>query len=894
MRDAIRVAVLVWACFWPAEAVAGQGATSGIEGRVIDDTAAPIPGVIVSALNTSTGLQRVATTDDQGRFVLLSLPVEGEYTVRAEGLGFAVAVRGGVTLRSDQVLVIDFTLRVAVQDTVTAVGSSAAPLEGADARVRQAFDESLIRALPLPGRGFMPLTALVAGFTGHTDFPNPHGQLFWTNNVLIDGASHFSKWRSAARSFSSGLPLEAVRQVEVLTSLFSAEVGDGLAAVTSVTTKAGTNEWHGSALLFARDAALDAPPPFSTRKPPGGGQQYGISLGGPLVANRTHVFGSYERRRSRDSNIVVSPAAGNAGVPDHQDEHLLFLRVDHQRRGQLLTARYNGERFRWHHEPGGIVLPGSGTQYTTRVHTVLLSGGLPVTSRTLHEIRLQVSRYVHRRRDIQPDVFVSRAGYSIEGGSLGPWGFDADPEDMWEASDTLSHVWGAHALRVGGSVKHVRARNTTLPLGWGAYFFAGPPGSVAEPYLFMQSLAPTSGAVIAEPRGLAASGFVQTDWAIHRDVRLNLGVRYDLERVSNVRGFEVPADADNVQPRLGGAWNVEGEGRTVVRGGVGLYTQQHLLYPINRVQLEGVDGAVPLTLAPGFPLFPRFPAALTGLPGTGGPPRDVHRVDPAFGNPYAVQAAIGVQRVIGGGVLTADYIYLNGRDLLSLIDVNAPAPVAKPAPRTVEQADATRPVRPAPGGIRRIITLGNEGRSWYRGLEVKFERSTGPLHMIAAYTRSRAEDMANYELPEDSRNLRAEKARSAADIPQSLAAGFDWTLPGARPLTRGWSLAGIGVFRSHRPYTISWGDDRNGTTQNDARPGGRNTGKTGPYRTIDLSVTRRFSRGAATIDARAQAFNLLNATNYNQYVGELLSPLFGRPVSAFPPRRIELAAIVRF
>jgi hypothetical protein len=140
----------------------------------------------------------------------------------------------------------------------------------------------------------------------------------------------------------------------------------------------------------------------------------------------------------------------------------------------------------------------------------------------------------------------------------------------------------------------------------------------------------------------------------------------------------------------------------------------------------------------------------------------------------------------------------------------------------------------------------------------------------------------------------AEKARATADVPHNAVVALDWTLPGARLLTRGWSVSGIGTYRSHRPYTILWGDDRNGTTQNDARPGGRNTGRTGPYRTIDLAVNKRFQWHRGTVDARVQAFNLLNATNYNQYVGELVSPLFGMPVSAFPPRRIELAAIVRF
>ena len=893
MMRAARTAVLAAACLLPEVWAAGQGIAATIEGRVTDDTGAPVAGATITAINPANGFERMTTTDDDGRYLLVGLPVDGAYRVRAEEPGFAAAVRESVMLSVGQNPVIDFTLRVGAQDTI-AVDATAAQGDRARPTLQQTIDEVLVRALPVSGRGFLPLVSLAAGFTGNPDFPNPHGQPYWSNNVIVDGASHFSKWRSAARSFSSGIPLEAISQVQALTGLFSAEFGESLASVTSVRTKAGTNEWHGSALVFARDAALDAPPPFSTRTPPGGGQQYGVSLGGPLAVNRTHFFGAYERRRARDHNIVVSPAALNAEVPANQDEHLPFFRVDHQRRGQLLTARYTGQLFRWHHEPGGLSLPGVGTTYTTNVHTLLVTGAVPVSARTLHEVRFQFSRYVDRRRDIQPSVFVSRAGYSIEGGTLGPWGLGATPEDTWEAADTLFHGRGAHALRLGGGLKYVRSRNTDLPYGWGAYFFAGRPGQAAQPYLFIQSLAPAPEAVFAEPRSLSAFGFIQDDWTIHSRLRVNAGVRYDVERVSNIRGYRVPVDTDNVQPRVGVAWAIDGQGRTVVRGGVGLYTQQHLLYPISRVQLEGVDGAVALTLAPTSPLFPQFPGAFIALPGAARPPRDIHRVDPAFRNSYAIQAAIGVQRLFAGGVLTADYVYLNGRDLMSLIDANAPASPAKPSPRTVDQADATRPVAPVADGFRKVITLGNEGQSWYRALEVTFARSGGPLHLVAAYTLARAEDVAHYQLPEDSRNPGADKGRASADIRHNVATAFAWDAPGSRPLTRGWSVAGIGTFRGNRPYTISWGDDRNGTTQNDARPAGRNTGRTGPYRTVDLSVTKRFRRGAATIDARVQAFNALNATNYDQYVGELLSPLFGRPVSAFPPRRIELAAIVRF
>jgi hypothetical protein len=527
------------------------------------------------------------------------------------------------------------------------------------------------------------------------------------------------------------------------------------------------------------------------------------------------------------------------------------------------------------------------------VNSVLATAGLPITTRTLQEIRFQFSRYADRRRDIQPRVFVSRAGYSTEGGMLGPDGLGADPEDTWEISDTLSLGRGSHALRLGGALKHVQARSTGVAYGWGAYFFAGRPEQASAPYLFIQSLVPAPGAGVAMGRSLSASGFAQDDWTVRSRLRINLGVRYDVDRVSNVRGFDVAADVDNVQPRGGIAWALDDEGRTVVRGGVGVYTQQHLLFPISRVQLEGADGAIALTLAPGSPLFPRFPAALPAVPSPA-PARDIHRADRAFRNAYAVQSAFGVQRLFAGGLVTADFIYLNGRDLMSLIDVNAPASISKLTQRSVAEADATRPLVPGPGGLRKIITLGNEGESWYRALETKFERSGGPLRLIASYTFGRAEDLLNYELPEDSRNPDADKARASADIRHNVVTALTWDVPGSTPLTRGWSVAGIGTFRSNRPYTVSWGDDRNGTTQNDARPGGRNTGKTGPYRTIDVSVIRRLRHGSTTVDARVDAFNALNATNYDQYVGELLSPLFGRPVSAFPQRRIELAAIVRF
>jgi hypothetical protein len=273
----------------------------------------------------------------------------------------------------------------------------------------------------------------------------------------------------------------------------------------------------------------------------------------------------------------------------------------------------------------------------------------------------------------------------------------------------------------------------------------------------------------------------------------------------------------------------------------------------------------------------------------------VHRVESTFRNPYAVQASAGVQQRVFDFTLAADYARLDGHDLMSLIDANAPVSNVKPAQRTVTAADATRPLLPTDGTFRNIVTLGNLGRSWYRALQIKAERSSRSWWMVTSYTLSRADDMANYELPEDSRNIAAERGPAAADVRHSLATALVWTLPdSASRLWNGWTVAAIGVLRSGRPYTVTWGDDRNGTTQQDARPGGRNTARTGPYRTIDAALIKQLRPAAGTLDLRVEVFNLFNATNYDQYVGALLSPFYARPVSAFAKRRVQFGAVLKF
>jgi carboxypeptidase family protein len=872
-----------------------QSRTGTISGTVTGDEGNRLPGVTVSVQNDMNGVRRTATTDADGHYTIPDLPVEGDYIVRVALAGFATVANERVSVVPGGRTVADFVLKLTMRETV-AVTAASPIAEAHQSTVQQTVSDQLVHTLPLVGRNFIPLASLAAGFTGNPNFPNPQGQIYWSNNVLVDGASHFSKWRSAPRTFYSGYSLEAIKEVHVLTNRFSAEYGETLATVTSAITKAGDDQFRGSALLFVQDAALNEPPEFSPVNPPSESERYGFTLGGPLSKTRTHFLESYEGRRARNSNVVVSPLASGRTVPDNEDEHLAFFRIDHRVSAtHFVMSRYNGQFFRWHNEPGGLSLPGSGTAYVNDVHTWLTTDRREIANTYLNETRVQFARYKDVRTDLQPSVFVSRAGYSQEGGTIGALGFGADPEDTWEASDTLAFLSDIHSIRAGGGIKYVRSHNPSLNFGRGAYFFGGPPAQFPRPFLFIQGIAPATDDAVADPRSLAASAFVQDDWRWRRQVTLNLGLRYDVERVSNVRNFAVPTDTNNLQPRAGLTWRPFESDRLIVRGGAGLYTQQHLLFYINRVQQEGADGTITLSLSPDSPFFPAYPAVLSPLPpGVRYPLRNIQVVDQRFHNPYSIQWTAGVEQILAHVRVSADYVYLNGRDLMSLVDINAPASNIKPLQRSVADADETREDAYLFAGFRQVIELGNLGRSWYHALQLKADRSIGRLQAMTSYTLARAEDMDNYQLPEDSRDIAAEKTRANTDVRHNLTIGFTWAMPGDSGLLKDWSISGIGVFRSNRPYTITWGDDRNGTTQNDARPDGRNTAETDSYQNVDLALSRRFRVRASTIEGRIEGFNIFNVTNYDEYVGALFSPFYGRPVSAFPKRRLQLAAIVRF
>src|SRR5206468_13019020 len=182
------------------------------------------------------------------------------------------------SLVEGQRLTVDFTLYAATAEALVVTGR-VATLEHHRSTVQQMVGDALVHALPLVSRDFLALTSLTAGFTGNAIAPSPEGQIYWSNNIIVDGASHFSKWRGAARTFYSGYGLDSIREVQVLTSQFSAEFGEALATVTLAVTNSGTNTLRSSAFLFGQSGVLNDRPAFTPRRPPFSSERFGGTSG---------------------------------------------------------------------------------------------------------------------------------------------------------------------------------------------------------------------------------------------------------------------------------------------------------------------------------------------------------------------------------------------------------------------------------------------------------------------------------------------------------------------------------------------------------------------------------------------------------------------------------------
>ena len=293
----VHLGVLV--CLAAATASA-QTSTGKIVGVVQDTSGAVLPGVAIVIRNLGTATSRDTVTDDRGQFDVSGL-APGRYQVEAELQGFRKFSQGPVTVQVNQETRVNPMLAVgAVAETIT-VAAEGILVQTTSSVVGKVVDEKQILDLPLSGRNFADLGLLTPGVTtrGQTTSAGTsfyvHGQRDDANNFLLDGTSDNSLEGNTLQARPN---VDAVQEFKIQTSNFSAEFGRNSGSVVNVVTKSGTNEWHGSGWEFLRSDRFQSKNFFATTEPPPlKFNQFGATLGGPVVHNKTFVFGSYEGYR---------------------------------------------------------------------------------------------------------------------------------------------------------------------------------------------------------------------------------------------------------------------------------------------------------------------------------------------------------------------------------------------------------------------------------------------------------------------------------------------------------------------------------------------------------------------------------------------------------------------
>ncbi len=311
-------------------AVWGQTA-SQISGTVTDKTGAVVPGATVVITDAATGFRRTMVTNSAGAYAAGAMPA-GTYDIEVTAKGFKTFAVHSYVLRSSQQAQINATLQVgAVTSTVEVQGNAVAQVQLENAAVTNTINGKQVNQLELNGRDFVQLVALVPGVvgTGPTDEGvvgvyggigyNINGGRSTENNWEVDGSNVEDNGSNGTINVYPSL--DAISQVRVLTSNYGAQYGRDASGTVIVTTKRGTNAFHGDAYEYLRNTSLNARPFFASSRPSYKKNDFGFTIGGPIIKNKTYFFWSSEWRRQSE------PSLFNVNVPSNAERQGNFSDV---------------------------------------------------------------------------------------------------------------------------------------------------------------------------------------------------------------------------------------------------------------------------------------------------------------------------------------------------------------------------------------------------------------------------------------------------------------------------------------------------------------------------------------------------------------------------------------
>ena len=300
-------------------ALAQQVDNAIVVGTVFDSSHATVSSATVKLTHLATNAVTEVRTDAHGEYRTPSLKI-GEYAITVEADGFKQSNQRGVVLEIGDVRKVDVVLEVGQASETVSVQAEAPLLQASDSTVGDVINNHQIEELPLNGRDYLQLANLSSGTIPASQGVEIGGQPGTQVAFLLDGQDNNNQQISTSHSGQKEVvkpSVDAIEEFKVVTNGYSAEFGRSSSGVVSVAIKSGTNQLHGSAFEFIRNDVVDAKNLFATYKPPYKRNQFGASAGGPVIRNKTFIFGDFEATYIREYTTTLSTvptAAQRAGI----------------------------------------------------------------------------------------------------------------------------------------------------------------------------------------------------------------------------------------------------------------------------------------------------------------------------------------------------------------------------------------------------------------------------------------------------------------------------------------------------------------------------------------------------------------------------------------------------
>ena len=861
--------------------------TGGVFGKITDDRGNPVVGAVVTLKSVGLAKSPTATTGADGAYRLQDI-LPGSYKLTVEAPGFATAgpidadVRVGSTTKFDYAMKLSGSVKEAV-----GVTASVPQIESIKSQVNKYVSFNEIQNLPLQNRNFLDVLKTVPGVSsgvptgtyadrGPRNSFNIHGARSNENDFMLDGAANNDKSDlnyediastnilggptsssgagAAGQTFQVGTALQtynldAVQEVQVSTSMFSAEFGSGgSGGVINVITRSGNNVLAGSAAVQEQRDAWVAGSTQSIKR-----DIASLSLGGPLVKDRTFFFASYERD---DQKLGFDFTQPSYIVPDYLRNPNSNLTNNHTVRDRTTLKL---------------------SQTFSASHT------LTFTTNYINE-RADVLNTIFRERqlsDAVPEFYQNKSlGLilrdvavvgtaqdmtleSVLNTTSDDRNFDSSNKDPRQIFNY--YIPEYHSYTIG--MNSPDNKNTITTLGWSEKLSMAGASSFSKfgagvdyfrqrtqqvPYLSLYIYPETNetsylreGATNLSASVSDAFAFAQTDWFLNRKTTLNLGIRWSHDNL---------VGEHTIEPRLGIAYDPGGDGRQVLRAGVGLYH--------DRSNLIGVTGALRAPIETG--------SVVNDVYIPDGPP-DTTVVDPKLKLPSTYKAVLGYQRQLGRNTTAGVTLFANyNRDQFFTAYLNR------------ANADGVRP-DPTKGGIN---YYSNFGKSDVYDLELEFRHTFNNGSMVqASYTYEHTRGNSSFDFLSGNDDIN--RASYQDGQPQSyqvwgpLNYDQEHTLKASGVFALPWGLqaSAFAQFNTGRPYFwyTTWYELPNYATHFAFYGGGFNSQRLDNQFNLDIRLAKNFKIASTNLMVFFDGFNVTDRKNVIQRLG-LYAYNYGAPI----------------